>query len=122
MRPDGLREVTLLMCVLNLTGLLFIDAGAPTIVAPLFIGFMLFGYVVLWYFWRGRNWARWLVLLTSVLALLNLFGLPQATPLQAACIVMEAILAGFLLYWLNTASVRGYFITSRRNMNVSPDG
>ena len=114
MRPDGLREVTLLMCVLNLTGLLFIGgAAAPMIVAPLVIGFMLFGYVVLWYFWQGRNWARWLVLLTSVLALLNLFGLPQATPLQAACIVMEAILAGFLLYWLNTASVRDYF--SRRN-------
>jgi hypothetical protein len=32
------------------------------------------GYVVFWSDWRGRNWARILVLLTSILSLYNVSG------------------------------------------------
>jgi len=117
MRPTGLTGLTLIMCVLNLTGFLFVaesgatapvDVPGPFMVAG--IGFfILAGYVVLWYFWQGRNWARWLVLLTSVLALLNLGYLPSASGPQRVVIVIEAVLGAYLLFWLNTGPARAFF-------------
>src|SRR5436190_357348 len=110
MRPNGLSAVTLIMCALNLSGFLLIDgSGVPPNIALPFFGFLiLIGFVVLWHFWRGRNWARWLVLATSVLSLLNLVGLVRSSPFEGAVIVIEAMLGGFLLYWLNTGEVRSY--------------
>lgn len=115
MRPRRLRELILLMCVLNLSGFVFIDSNEiPAEVAvPLFALIMIVSFVVLWYLWQGRNWARWLVLLTSLLALLNLVGMRSATLPQRALILAEAALGIYLLYWLNTAAVRGYFIKPR---------
>jgi hypothetical protein len=69
------------MCVLNLTGFLFIE-GTPLdvrVALVLVSAVILFSYVVLWYLWHGRNWARWLVVLTSGVALLNLTSLGMAT-------------------------------------------
>jgi hypothetical protein len=33
---------------------------------------VLVGYSVVWYYWRGRNWARILVIVTSISAIGNL--------------------------------------------------
>jgi hypothetical protein len=42
-------------------------------VAFVFISLMIAaGYVVLWYYWQGRNWARILVFLTCFLCFYNL--------------------------------------------------
>ena len=41
-------------------------------VFSLFTIFIVAGYVVIWFYWQGRNWARVLVLLTSLLCLYNL--------------------------------------------------
>lgn len=105
MRPNGLTELTLLIGALNLTGFLFIAELEVRWIPYAVIG----RFIVLWYFWEGRNWARWLLLLNSVLSLYNLFMLKDASPLQGAILVMETILGGFLLYWLNTETVRAYF-------------
>jgi len=111
MRPSRLAPVTLAMCVLNPTGFVFIKGSGvgAAILVPVFSLIMILSYVVLWYFWRGRNWARWLVLVTSGVALLNLLGLATASAIQKVVIVIEAATGGFLLYWLNTRAVRGFF-------------
>lgn len=57
-----------------------------------------------------HNWARILVMLTSLLALLNLLALPfLSKPFEHVVVVLEAILACYLLYWLNTAEVKRHF-------------
>lgn len=111
MKPSGLAPVTLAMCILNPTGFAFLEGSgvAPVILVPVFGFIMLLGYVVLWYFWKGRNWARWLVLVTSGVALLNLPLLATASLIQNVVIVAEAAMGVFLLYWLNTRAVRGFF-------------
>lgn len=66
-------------------------------------------FAVLWFFWCGHNWARILVLLTSLVALINLFSLEENNTLQKVIIFTEAIFAVYLLWWLNTKSVANYF-------------
>jgi hypothetical protein len=48
-------------------------------------------------------------MLACLLCFWNLRGLPRFNLLLQCTVVAEAVLAGFLLYWLNTASARAYF-------------
>jgi O-antigen/teichoic acid export membrane protein len=106
----------LLLCVFNIAGVLFYEPldGVPTLVSLVAFG-VIFGFiaavsfVVIWFFWRGRNWARWLVLATSVLALLNVLLIPSSNLAAQFLIGVEAAVAVWLLYWLNTEDVSRYF-------------
>ena len=111
-RPTGFAPLTFTMCVLNPAGLLFFEgSGVPRAIwIPAALSVILFSYVVLWFFWKGRNWARWLVLITSGLAVFNLMLLPTVSTLQRVVIVVEATVGAALLFWLNTPAVRGFFI------------
>ena len=69
-------------------------------------------YVVLWFYWQGRNCARLLVLFFSVVAVLNLISLmhPRGnTFLYDFTVISNAVLGIVLLYWLNRRNVRGWF-------------
>jgi uncharacterized membrane protein YagU involved in acid resistance len=76
MKPKGLAETTLAMGIMNIAGFVFVDPQ----VAPVEIQYAIFGiiiastYIVLWQYWKGKNWARILVLLTGIVAILNLFA------------------------------------------------
>ena len=110
-RPNGLNAITLLMCVFNLCAYFFTspDLG-PLYFQLLFTTVIVaLSFVVLWFFWNGHNWARVLVLLTSVLALANLFSLGSSSDIEKAIILAEAALGVLLLYWLNTKAIRDYF-------------
>jgi len=99
------------MSLLNALGWAIIDWRAPT-ARTVFLtntAMILAGYVVIWFLWQGRNWARILVLLTSVLALVNLLTWGKLGIVGDLMIGSEAALAVFLLIWLNTANVRAYF-------------
>ena len=73
-RPKGITETAVLMSLTNALGWLIVDWSKPhaAMVFSLFTVFILAGYVVIWFYWQGRNWARVLVLLTSLLCLYNL--------------------------------------------------
>ena len=115
MKPRGIIASTSAMAILNLSGfvrLRWSDRGE--VVSALF--FILCGYIVLWYYWQGKNWARILVLLTSVLAVFNVATILRpygSAVLYNSFILVEAALGVFLLYWLNTKDVRNWF-TRRR--------
>jgi len=114
MRPKTVTVTTWLMALFNILGyalLWHVQMPASVIVNlgmvyTLFIGL---GYVVLWCYWRGDNWARIVVLLTSLLAFFNLRSLAAANIIVKVMIVCEASIAAFLLYWLNTAEAKRYF-------------
>jgi len=110
-RPAGLREVTLLMCLFNVAGFIVwqprgMNAGTFRVTCGIAV---LISFVVLWQFWHGRNWARWLVLVTSVLSLINIALFASVTAPEKFLIVAEAALGVWLLFWLNTKLVRTYF-------------
>jgi hypothetical protein len=102
------------MAVLNLGGFVGIPWDRRGVVAMV-VTVVLVGYAVLWCYWRGRNWARILVIVTSVLAIGNLFviivlfavdRLYRSSVQYRSVIVANAVLGAFLLYWLNTKDVR----------------
>ena len=107
MKPKGLLETTILMGV----GAPIPAAWAPPRPVEVIVGSVIIGlsYVVLWHYWKGKNWARIVVLIGSVIIVLNLLALPSASTLQMVALVLRALLAGFLLIWLNRSPVREFF-------------
>ena len=99
------------MTITNAMGWLTVGWSKPHAAAifVLFTIFILVGYIVIWFYWKGRNWARILVLLTSLLCLCNLLFFPRAGSAERVMIGAEALLAVFLLFWLNSRNVKSYF-------------
>jgi len=129
-RPTGVTITTLLMALCLLAELAeqvrYFYAlrnpysSTPDIEGALIIAayLILFLYktiaaTVLSFYWRGRDWALWFILAEAALTLSSLSRLshgisfaPQSlTPLM----LIEAGLAVFLLYYLNTRSTRAWF-------------
>jgi hypothetical protein len=120
-RPSAITPVTIAMCVTNLLGLFLVNWKPyphhhPGTLFTYFAVLILVGYVVLWKFWLGRNWARWLVILTSICALWNLWQLRKPIPPQfdsavrAPMVLAEGVIALFLLVYLNLGGVRAWYI------------
>jgi hypothetical protein len=73
-RPKGLTATSIFMSITNAMGWAIIDWSKPNarIIFVLFTVTIAINYLVIWFYWKGRNWARILVLLTSLLCLYNL--------------------------------------------------
>jgi hypothetical protein len=107
------------MCVTNAMGFFNINWQMPYagILLIAFTFFIALGYAVLWFYWQGRNWARWLVLLECLQCFWNVKYLfhrhPLAPRIEPAMIASEAILALYLIWYLNKPEVRTWFQTKR---------
>jgi hypothetical protein len=99
------------MSVTNAMGWLIIDWSKRDAALVLLLSTLMIasGYYVIWFYWNGKNWARILVLLTSLLCLYNLRYWHRPGVASHIMIATEALLAVFLLYWLNTTPVKEYF-------------
>jgi len=99
------------MSITNAMGWFNVDWNRPHagMTFGLFTTFILIGYFFIWYYWKGRNWARIAVLVTSLLALYNLRFWFRGHAMNQVMIASESVLGIFLLYWLNTVAVRMYF-------------
>ena len=61
-------------------------------------------------FWRGRKWARAVVMAGSALTLFNVFSLgSQHSPIATAFLVLDVVFSGYLLYWLAQPPIARYF-------------
>ena len=99
------------MGVLNLSGFVNLKWNNRSVVATV-IAIVVAGYVVLWHYWCGRNWARIVVIIVSVIAVFDLVFIlfPYKTAvLYDSIVILEALLGLFLLYWLNLKDVRTWF-------------
>jgi hypothetical protein len=112
------------MAVTNAMGWAIIDWSKPH-AATVFVVFTIFivsGYFVIWFYWKGRNWARILVLLMSLLSIYNLRHFARSGTTERVMIGVEAVLATFLLFWLNTRGVKAFFRgSSELQVPTSPD-
>jgi hypothetical protein len=111
MKPKGLKETAILMGISNVWIYLLVNYKSQHVVFVLtcLTVLVLLTYVVLWFYWCGKNWARILVILSSLVSLLNIMKIKENNSVQAAIIVAEAVLGLYLLWWLNTSEVKRYF-------------
>ena len=115
-RPRGMAAATLLLCVFAVAAIAFYQRS-PNLSPLASVAFFAAGYAVyaavalvaIWFFWQGRNWARWLVIAGSLLALSNLLNFGSWTSMQQKLIVVESVFGAWLLYWLNTEKVARFF-------------
>lgn len=107
------------MALLNLSGFAMVDSsvGHASLQLAVNCALMLAGFVVIWFFWNGKNWARMLVMLTSVLALFNLRFVMRWSLLVRGTLIAEAVLAVFLLAYLFSPQGRAYFKAGARPSN-----
>ncbi len=103
------------MSVTNALGWLIVDWSKPhaALIFWLFTLLISAGYVVIWFYWTGHNWARILVLVTSLLCLYNLRYMLGSGIIEQVMIGVEAGLAVFLLFWLNTRPLKSFFRASQ---------
>jgi hypothetical protein len=117
-RPKGLASTAAAMSVTNAMGWAIIDWSVPTAWRTFIIFTILIaiGYGVIWFYWKGKNWARILVLLTCLLSLFNLSFWNGARLPERITIGTEAVLSVFLLYWLNTRKVKAFFAIEKHDI------
>jgi hypothetical protein len=118
-RPKGLALTAILMAFCNAMIWATINPRRPPYSLRIFLFYTVvicIGYLFIWFYWHGRNWARIAVLLFSVLCIFNLgmWNSVSLSPLvltTPAHIVMvsRAVLSVALLYWLNTYPVLEFF-------------
>jgi len=126
-RPKGLALTAILMALCNALIWATIKPGRPPYTQRMWLFFtfsICIGYLFIWFYWKGRNWARIAVLLVSFTSIVNLFSwntvaLSPALQTTPARIVLatRAVLGAALLYWLNTSPVVDFF---KRNRVIVP--
>jgi hypothetical protein len=79
------------------------------LIALVFVVVRIVAFACIYYYVRGRNWARIAVLLTSVLTILGLFRLNHESTVNLISGAAWGILGVFFLYWLNTRPIREFF-------------
>jgi hypothetical protein len=110
-RPAGVTASTILLHVLNLLTLIFIRWGEADSLffALLFALYVLFTALVIHAYFKGQTWARWLILIRSILMLATIKMLLLEGGLHLIQGVVERILAPVLLVYLNLPSVRAWY-------------
>ena len=110
------------MAIMNSLGLFTVrwwnvPYGTPLFAVTVIVTAVIFA--VLYFFWKGQNWARWLVLAASALAIFNLKEITHPTmaewdtAIRIPLLYAQALFASFLLYYLNTSGARSWFYRDR---------
>ena len=118
-RPKGLGLTAILMALCNAMGWTvfnYPNNHHPLKVLALMTIFISIGYVFIWFYWIGKNWARIAVLIVSGLNIYNLqswstvsrSSVLLATPFHIV-LAARAVLGAALLYWLTTRPVVEFF-------------
>jgi hypothetical protein len=128
-RPIGVT-ITAILMVFNAFADIVISVVAPHATAPnphsggpvftpvviavhvALITCMALGFFTVWSYWRGRPWARWLVLAGCIYYLTGIRFLPSQfhrSPFGAALTIFSVALSLFLIGYLYTLDVRIWF-------------
>jgi len=108
MRSPHFFEITAVFYSLNLTSifllnyLLMLDRNSLQFI-------LLFTSVLYWYFWQGKNWARWILILLYLFAFLNLFSWLEHSWREQGALLLDTLSAIAFLIWVNTKPVRKHF-------------
>jgi len=88
----------------------------PSLMASIAHGSAILGALIaaicVFFYWKGHEWARWVVMIDAVLVLLSLIMISKtmaASHFNAGIELAKAVLAIYLLWNLNTAPVKAWF-------------
>ncbi len=114
MKPGKLKLITIVLCLFNLygiIGLFFLNTASEYFkyVSAAAVVIVLLSYIVIAFFWQGKNWARLLVMFAALLSIPNIYNFQLLHVVSKFIIGAEFIFALYLLYWLNTKLVKEYF-------------
>jgi hypothetical protein len=105
-RPSGLALATSLVIIQAAIGFIGFHSAYRFGTFAAIVSFITLPY----FLWRGKNWARVVVLCLCVVTfLLLLIELPKHDLVRTTRNVAESAMALFLLYYLNTSAVKSYF-------------
>jgi len=97
----------------NLASNPMMNAGTLTTITHFMaIFFSLIAAICVFFYWKGHEWARWIVMIDAVFVLLALFGIAKtfnASHMNGFIALCKALLAIYLLWYLNTAPVKAWF-------------
>jgi len=126
-RPSGVTYTaavmvltTILGIIGNLTGTLPPQMMATFVHASAFVSAII-GGIFIFLYWKGYSWVRWAVMiyclvpLASLITIKNIFAI---SPINGVSVVINVVLAIFLLYYLNTAPVRVWFNSPKTEATV----
>ena len=111
-RPKGIPATAFGIIFFDLLGLLFVKWSSWSVplyvlILPVAIAVTMLGLLV-WFYWVGRNWARWIVMLQAIVpSIIALVKGSTSRPLWVT--ILDGVFGLFLLYWLNTPKVRTFF-------------
>jgi len=125
-KPTGITITTALMCLFLIIGIVITfarplpipanSAASPSMIATLVhvgvIVYTLIAAICIWFYWSGKEWARWVVMIDCLLVFISLRNIGKAwgtSHLNAEITIGQVLLAIFLLYYLNTAPIRAWF-------------
>lgn len=119
MRPQALKVVVAIELALTVFDLvvLFSKRGRPDFQEDALWTLVMipFSLLVLWFLWKGKNWARIVTLILSgigVVAIPLVFFFDSdsiASVLEGMNYMAWAVFSLYLLWWLNTKEVRAWF-------------
>jgi hypothetical protein len=108
-RPKGLLVTTLLFGIgVLLSNYSCVDSSKGDLIIQIEwrVLFVAIWYILLWYYWQGRNWTRSLLLIFSFLSILLLVVYGWDKSLVSSINLFLALLGAFLLVWLNLKPVK----------------
>lgn len=108
-----IKITALLMCLFNVASLLFIDYKKEIIPQiAIYLPIIILVFIIAYCFYKGRNWARVLIIIGSVFNLIFLLGaiVMYAGIIRKVIIISEGIFSVYLLLFLNKEATKAYFI------------
>ena len=141
-RPIGVT-ITAILMVVNIFVDVLLSLLSPTVVLPntghhgptfsswvivlhiALVAMIVAQCVVVVYYWLGRSWARWLVVAGCLFYLVGLKDLVRQwhkhhSYLTAGLTIGSAILAVYLLWYLHTSKILGWFAGSTIAASAAP--
>jgi hypothetical protein len=118
-KPVGITVTATLICISLVTNTVLVFAKSPITgkaksTSDLLIGLAIQSLtaVIVWFYYQGQNWARWLVILQAAVSIVT--GLSSSKEWQrshfgGAAYIYDALLGVFLLVYLNTMQIRSWF-------------
>ena len=112
-RPPGLKTFIGIELLLVVIGVIYCDGTmTETSVAADLAAYAVLSaiwLVFLWALWNGRNWARIVVMIGSVISVLSLTTIGSDTPLQQVFTIFNAIFGAIWFWWLRMPKVVAFF-------------
>jgi len=108
-----IKIITILLCIFNISALAFIDYSKNIrSQLVLYLLFVILGFIIFFYFYKGKNWARIVIIIGAVLNLLSFLGslFIFRGILRLFILICETAFSLYLIIILNKETMKTYFV------------